>query len=146
MLTYSHALSRVTQLDEISHVPKLCPIHITTQAIYAMLSAQLNVMIRLQPQVELLERTDMVPPKCAVPLPKQLRLDSAAGRPAGKAALATVLERSRQLCLQRYEKVLCMEDSCLRYYEKLGVPLDPAQLAIFASAPFSTCAMELSET
>lgn len=87
-------------------------------------------MASVQPQVELLKRADAVPPTCTLPLPDELA--AVAGGPPGKAALATVLERSRRLCLQRYEKDLRREDSYLRYYQRLEVPLSPAQLAVFA--------------
>lgn len=87
-------------------------------------------MLNVKSQIELLKRADMVPPTCTVPL----RLGATTCGPPGMAALATVLERSRRLCLQRYEKDLCREDSYLRYYQRLEVPLTPAQLAVFAGA------------
>lgn len=73
-----------------------------------------------------------MPPTCTVPLPEQL--GAASGGALGKGALATVRERSRRLCLQRYEKDLRRPDSYLRYYQRLEVPLTPAQLAVFAGA------------
>ena len=54
------------------------------------------------------------------------------GGSAGHAALATVLERSRLLCLQRYEKDLRLPDSYMAAYLRLGCQLLPQQLAGFA--------------
>ena len=82
--------------------------------------------------MELLARGDAVASTCTVPLPEQL--SAAAGGALGKGALAAVLERSRLLCLQRYEKDLLRPDSYLRYYQRLEFPLTPAQLAVFAGA------------
>ena len=47
-------------------------------------------------------------------------------------ALLTVLERSRLLCAQRYEKELRTPDAYLRAYQRLETPLSPKQLAVFA--------------
>jgi hypothetical protein len=56
-----------------------------------------------------------------------------AGAPGG--ALGTVLERSRALCLLRYEKELFTETSYLDAYARCQVALSPAQLGVFAGAP-----------
>ena len=50
----------------------------------------------------------------------------------GRGALLTVLERSRLLCYQRYEKELRGTDAYLRAYQRLETPLSPKQLAAFA--------------
>ena len=43
-----------------------------------------------------------------------------------------MLERSRLLCAQRYEKELRGPDAYLRAYQRLETPLSPKQLAAFA--------------
>ncbi len=50
----------------------------------------------------------------------------------GRDALLTVLERSRLLCCQRYEKELRAPDAYLRAYQRLETPLSPKQLAVYA--------------
>lgn len=50
----------------------------------------------------------------------------------GRDALLTVLERSRLLCAQRYERELRTPDAYLRAYQRLETPLSPKQLAAFA--------------
>ena len=92
-----------------------------------------------------MKKGDAVPPTCIVPLAGRSPTDigdstaaaigeSSAAAAPGTAALATVMERSRLLCLQGYEKDLRREDSYLGLYQRLEIPLSPAQLAVFASA------------
>lgn len=50
-----------------------------------------------------------------------------------QGALGTCLERSRALCLLRYEKPLFAGTDYVAYYEKCGVALQPQQLATFAA-------------
>ena len=52
----------------------------------------------------------------------------------GRGALLAVLERSRLLCSQRYEKELRAADAYLKAYQRLQTPLSPKQLAVFAGA------------
>ncbi|GAB4823405.1 hypothetical protein N2152v2_010451 [Parachlorella kessleri] len=73
-------------------------------------------------RVELAARGDRVPEQLRVPLPP--------GCPAG--ALGTVLERSRRLCLLRYEKELLRPDSWLTLLGKIDTPLNDEQAAAFA--------------
>ncbi len=54
------------------------------------------------------------------------------GRPGG--ALGLALERSRRLCLQRYEKELFTETSHLHVAERCEGRLTQAELRIFAGA------------
>jgi exosome complex exonuclease RRP6 len=50
-----------------------------------------------------------------------------------QGALGTCLERSRQICLKRYEKPLFHDADYLSMYRKLGTRLTPQQLAVFAA-------------
>lgn len=63
-------------------------------------------------------------------VPMALEVGIAAERPQG--ALGAVLERSRLLCLVRYEKELFTETSFLDLYAKCGTELNSEQLAVFA--------------
>lgn len=72
-------------------------------------------------QEELLDSSEPVPPHLAVDLPDH--------GPGG--ALGTVLERSRTLCMLRYERELCREDSFLEAALRLDVVLTTPQLAVF---------------
>ncbi len=72
--------------------------------------------------------SDAVPQALAVPL-SATRVASAT-EPVG-AALATVLERSRMLCMLRYEKELLREGSFLEASRKAGVAFSDEQLAVF---------------
>ncbi len=50
--------------------------------------------------------------------------------------MGVVLERSRLLCLQRYEKELFSETSYLDAYRRCQEPLTREQLAVFAGLYF----------
>jgi ribonuclease D len=50
-----------------------------------------------------------------------------------QGAMGTCLERSRQICLQRYEKPLFRDSDYLSVYHRLGTQLTPQQLAVFAA-------------
>ncbi|KAK9816813.1 hypothetical protein WJX72_005334 [[Myrmecia] bisecta] len=73
---------------------------------------------------ELLAQADRVPANLCVQLPAEV----------APGALGTVLERSRRLCLQLYEKELFTETSYLDLYNRCREtnPLDAEQLAVFA--------------
>ena len=73
-------------------------------------------------QAELSKQGDQVAPKLQLPLP--------AGVPAG--ALGTVLERSRQLCLQMYEKKLFSEQAAQQAYNKSKLKLSTMQRGVYA--------------
>lgn len=79
-------------------------------------------------QGELASLNDAVPQALAVPL-SATRV-AAATEPVGPA-LATVLERSRMLCMLRYEKELLREGSFLEASRKAGVAFSDEQLAVF---------------
>eukprot|EP00887_Chlorella_sp_A99_P008044 scaffold12.g8044.t1 len=102
----------------------------------------------------LAERPDAaVPPPLRVDLPAALAQDLAAAARCAAAsaaagaggagdggaaaaptlALATVLERSRRVCLLRYEKELLNETSFMQLYERCGAKLDDVQLSAFAA-------------
>ena len=67
-------------------------------------------------------------------MPEHLRVALPAGGPNG--ALGAVLERSRQLCLSRYEVERFHEAAYLDLYRRSrDLHLSPEQLAVFAGAP-----------
>lgn len=81
---------------------------------------------------ELAAQGDTIPEPLRVPLPPV----QAASCSGCSAAMATVLERSRRLCLLQYEKELLKEDSYMTLYEKLTLPLggfSDQQLAVFGA-------------
>jgi hypothetical protein len=78
-----------------------------------------------------------VPEHLAVALPAGAA--AAAAAPGGSVALATVLERSRLLCLLQYEKELHSAASFMELVSKLGASLSDEQLSVFAGAHRSPC-------
>ena len=60
----------------------------------------------------------------------ELQLPLPAGAPAG--ALGTVLERSRQLCLQMYEKQLFSEQAAEQAYNNSKLGLSMTQQGVYA--------------
>ena len=73
-------------------------------------------------QAELIKQGDQVAPELQLPLP--------AGVPAG--ALGTVLERSRQLCLQMYEKKLFSQQAAEQAYSSSKLGLSTTQQGVYA--------------
>lgn len=70
-------------------------------------------------------------------VPDHLRAEISERGPA--SCLGVVLERSRLLCLQRYEKDLFTETSYLDAYRRCQERLTRSQLAVFAGATLSAC-------
>ena len=73
-------------------------------------------------QAELIKQGDQVAPELQLPLP--------AGAPAG--ALGMVLERSRQLCLQMYEKQLFSGQAAEQAYDSSKLGLSATQQGVYA--------------
>ena len=70
----------------------------------------------------------------------ELQLPLPAGAPAG--ALGTVLERSRQLCLQMYEKQLFSEQGAEQAYNSSKLGLSASQQGVYAGRA-ATCRVGL---
>lgn len=83
-----------------------------------------------------------MPQHLAVALPPGAA--AAAAAPCGSAALATVLERSRQLCLLQYEKERYGPASFMELVGKLGATLSDEQLSVFAGARRPLCGRQLA--
>ncbi|KAL4436780.1 hypothetical protein ABPG75_003919 [Micractinium tetrahymenae] len=77
----------------------------------------------------LLEAGDAVPDGLDVELPPGGQAAAAGGR----GSLATVLERSRRLCLQQYEKEVFTPVAFMELVSKLNATLTDAQLSVFAA-------------
>lgn len=60
-----------------------------------------------------------------------LVVDLPMGNPGG--ALGTVLERSRQLCLQMYEKELLKKDSFMALYDRINKNFNDEQMSVFCA-------------
>ena len=72
--------------------------------------------------------------KAGEAVPEHLRVALPPGGPG--VALGAALERSRQLCLTRYEKERFSEAAYLDLYRRTrDLQLNPEQLAVFAGTP-----------
>ena len=92
---------------------------------YSSNNSSSRVFSRLPPpvlQAELVAKGERVPEHLKVPLPA----------PGPRGALGAVLERSRALCLLRYEKELLRPGSWLALLGKIEAPLNEEQTAVFA--------------
>lgn len=77
-----------------------------------------------------MEAGTAVPEHLAVQLPPAAQ--AAAAAPGSSVALATVLERSRQLCLLQYEREQYNPHSFMELFTKLNATLTDEQLSVFA--------------
>ncbi len=78
----------------------------------------------------MVEAGTAVPEHLAVQLPPAAQ--AAAAAPDSSVALATVLERSRQLCLLQYEREQYNPHSFMDLFTKLNAILTDEQLSVFA--------------
>lgn len=76
-------------------------------------------------------------------VPDQLQAELPERGPA--SCLGVVLERSRLLCLQRYEKELFTETAYLEAYRRCQERLNREQLAVFAGPSRFMTGLRLSE-
>jgi hypothetical protein len=81
-------------------------------------------------QAALVDSGTAVPEHLAVQLPPAAQ--AAAAAPDSSVALATVLERSRQLCLLQYEREQYNPHSFMELFTKLNAILTDEQLSVFA--------------